>query len=64
MASWLQRPSGPPKQWVCSHCGKVSDRMLIDFPEYCSVICAHLAAVAPRPRRGNGHSRGRESDEA
>jgi DNA invertase Pin-like site-specific DNA recombinase len=26
MASWLQRPSGPPKQWVCSHCGKIFDR--------------------------------------
>ena len=51
------------KEYVCDHCGKTYDRLLIDWPGYCSATCAHfsevLAAVnakALRSTRGNGQT--------
>jgi hypothetical protein len=57
------------KEYVCELRGKTYDRLLIDWPGYCSATCANfseaLAAVdakASRPTPGNGRSHGQESD--
>jgi hypothetical protein len=43
--------------YICEHCGKVFDRMLIDFPEYCSIACSaqsRLLAVLANDRQQSG----------
>jgi hypothetical protein len=44
------------KQYACEKCGKTYDRMLIDWPDFCSVECASEELRAACGTRQTGAS--------